>query len=104
MVSPQRIAVVGKLRPGSVERAQEIVDDGPPLVLEAAGLERHSVFVSSDWVVFVFEGVNVESVVDRLVDDPVVSANFSVWGPILEGTPELAHERFFWDRSIHAIR
>jgi hypothetical protein len=96
-MTAQRIAVIGKLKPGSLRRAEEIVELGPPFELDEAGLERHSMFLSSDWVVFVFEGPNVERVVDRLVGDPVVSASFSVWGPVLDGTPQLAHERFFWE-------
>jgi len=96
-MSAQRIAVIGKLKQGSLERAEEIVDRGPPFELDEAGLERNTVFLSSEWVVFVFEGPNVERVVDRLVDDPVVSASFSRWGPVLDGTPHLVHERFFWE-------
>lgn len=96
-MSAERIAVIGMLRPGSLERAEEIVETGPPFDLDEAGLQRHSVFVCSECVVFVFEGPNVDRVVDRLVDDPVVSANFSVWGPVLDGTPHIAHERFFWE-------
>ena len=95
-MTAQRIAVVGKLKSGSLERAEEIVALGPPFELDEAGLERHSVFLSTDAVVFVFEGPDVERVVDRLVDDPVVSASFSRWGPVLDDSPQLAHERFSW--------
>jgi len=59
-MSAQRIAVIGKLKQGSLERAEEIVDRGPPFELDEAGLERNTVFLSSEWVVFVFEGPNVE--------------------------------------------
>ena len=97
-MSAQRIAVIGKLRPGSIERAEEIiVEQGPPFDLDEAGLERHSVFLSSDWVVFVFEGPNVERAVGRLVDDPTVVRELQRRGPLLDGTPHLAHERFFWE-------
>jgi hypothetical protein len=101
-VLAQRIAVIAKLRPGSLERAEEIVASGPPFDLDEAGLERHSVFVCSDFVAFVFEGQNVERLVERLVDDPVASGSFSVWGPILDGAPHLAHERFFWELATDA--
>jgi hypothetical protein len=96
-MSAQRIAVIGKLRPGSLARAEEVLEHGPPFELDEAGLQRHNVFLSSEWVVFVFEGPDVERIVGGLVDDPVASAGFSVWGPLLEGTPHLAHERFFWE-------
>jgi hypothetical protein len=103
IMSAQRIAVIGRLKPGSLERAEEIiVEHGPPFELDEAGLARHSVFLSSDSVVFVFEGPNVERVVGRLVDDPAVSGSFSVWGPVLDGTPQLAHERFFWELPTDA--
>ena len=31
------------------------------------------------------------------VDDMVVSASFSAWAPLLEGTPQLAHELYHWE-------
>jgi hypothetical protein len=95
-MSTQRIAVIAKLKAGSREQAEEIIEQGPPYALDQSGLERHSVFLASNSVVFVFEGQNVERVVRLLVDDPEISAGFGVWGTVLEGTPELAHERFFW--------
>ena len=97
-MSAERIAIIGRLRPGSSERANEVIEQGPPFELGEAGLERHSVFVCSDCVLFVFEGRDVEQLVRRLVDDPAVSAGFGAWGPLLDGTPQLAHERFFWER------
>jgi hypothetical protein len=95
-VSTHRIAVIARLRTGSRKRVEQIIEQGPPFVLDEAGLERHSVFLASDSVVFVFEGQDVERVVGLLVDDPAISATFGVWGPFLDGTPELAHERYFW--------
>ena len=95
-MSEQRIAVTARLRPGSRERAEELLAQGPPYELGAVELEWHAAFVSSDLVVLVFAGPNVERVVGDLVNDPVVSASFSAWAPLLDGVPQLAHERFFW--------
>ena len=36
--------------------------------------------------------------VDAIVNDPVVSASFSVWGPLLEGTPTLARPAYYWEK------
>jgi hypothetical protein len=47
-------------------------------------------------VVFVFEGPASKGLVRDLVNDPIRSAAFSVWAPLLEGTPELAREEFHW--------
>jgi hypothetical protein len=43
------------------------------------------------------EGSGIERLVRDLVDDPARSAAFSIWGPLLEGTPELALEEFYWE-------
>jgi hypothetical protein len=92
-----RVAVIAKLRPGSRERASEILAKGAPYELGEAGFRRHSVFLAEEAVVFVFEGLGIEELVRGLVDDPSRSAAFSVWGPLLEETPTLAREEFFWE-------
>jgi hypothetical protein len=93
----ERVAVVAKLLPGSRERAAQILAGGAPYGLALAGFRRHSVFLGEDAVVFVFEGPGIEGLVRDLVNDPTRSAAFSTWGPLLEGTPELAREGFYWE-------
>ena len=93
----ERVAVVARLRPGSRERATEILAEGAPYELDAAGFRRHSVFLAELAVVFVFEGSGVEGLVRDLVDDPARSAAFSAWGPLLDGTPMLAREEYYWE-------
>src|SRR5688500_5418492 len=92
-----RMAVVAKLRPGSRERASQILAKGATYDLGETGFRRHSVFLAEDAVIFVFEGPGIEELVRDLVDDPSRSAAFSVWGPLLEGTPALAREEFYWE-------
>jgi hypothetical protein len=94
---PERVAVVARLRPDSHERASEILAVGAPYELGETGFRRHSFFLGEETVVFVFEGSGIEARVRDLVNDPARSAAFSIWGPLLEGTPELAHEQFFWE-------
>jgi hypothetical protein len=93
----ERLAVVARLRPGSRERARQILAGGAPYGLGEAGFGRHSVFLAEEVVVFVFEGSGVEGLVRGLVNDPTSSTTFSVWGPLLEGTPVLAREEFYWE-------
>jgi hypothetical protein len=92
----ERVAVVAKLLPGSRERAAQILAKGAPYGLAFAGFRRHSVFLAEEAVVFVFEGPGIEGLVRDLVNDPTRSAAFSVWAPLLEGTPELGREEFYW--------
>ena len=91
-----RIAIVAPLKPGSHEDAAAILRQGPPYELRETGFERHSVFLSAKAAVFVFEGKSVESQIHELLNDPVRSAAFSAWGPLLDGSPQIAHEEFFW--------
>jgi hypothetical protein len=62
-----------------------------------AGFRRHSVFLAEETVVFVFEGRGIEGLVRDLVNDPARSAAFSTWAPLLNGTPVLAREEFYWE-------
>ena len=93
----QRLAVVARLVPGSRERAQEIIAAGPPYELGETGLVAHQIFLGEETAVFVFEGPGVETLVSRLIGDPAASGSFSVWGPLLAGTPMLAREEFSWE-------
>jgi hypothetical protein len=93
----ERVAVVARLRSDSRERASEILAAGAPYELGETGFTRHSVFLGEETVVFVFEGSGIEGLVRELVNDPARSAAFSIWGPLLEGTPELAREEFYWE-------
>ena len=95
----ERVAVVAKLLPGSREQATQILAEGAPYGLELAGFWRHSVFLTGQAAIFVFEGPRIEGLVRDLVDDPTRSAAFSVWGPLLDGTPALAQEEFYWEAS-----
>jgi hypothetical protein len=93
----ERVAVVARLRPGSRERAAQILAEGAPYELTETGFRRHSVFLAEEAAIFVFEAPGAERLVSELVNDPTRSAMFSVWGPLLEGTPALAREEFYWE-------
>lgn len=95
----ERVAVVATLLPGSRERAAQILAKGAPYGLALAGFRRHSVFLAEETVVFVFEGPGIEGLVRDLINDPVRSAAFSIWAPLLEGTPMPAREEFYWEAS-----
>jgi hypothetical protein len=91
------VAVIARLKPGTGERAAEILAQGAPYGLDRAGFRRHSVFLAEEAVVFVFAGSGIEGLVRDLVNDPSRSGGFGVWAPLLEGTPALALEKFYWD-------
>jgi hypothetical protein len=101
----ERLAIVARLKEGSGPRAAELIAAGPPFDLAETGIVRHSVYLSAGEVVFVFEGHQVEWIVDDLIDEPFhyeLHRAFDMWRPIVDGSPRLAHESFRWDAQAAA--
>ena len=94
----QHMAVIAKLRPGAAEQAARLIELGPPFDPRKHEVERHTVFLAPEAVVFVFEGGNVNSVLASLggTDEQAVLA---AWEPLLDGTPMIAPEAYNWVRS-----
>jgi hypothetical protein len=93
----QRVAVTARLRPGCEERARALIDAGPPFDPARVGLSRHSVFLGSDLVIFVFEAERLGSRLSALINDPVRAGAFAAWAPLLAERPRLAHETYHWE-------
>jgi hypothetical protein len=97
--SMERVAIVARLKEGTEPRAAELIAGGPPFDLTETGIVRHSVFLSAGEVVFVFEGHQVEWVVDDLITDPFqyeIESAFDAWRSIVDGSPRIAREQFGW--------
>ena len=95
----ERLAIIARLKEGTAHRAAELIDRGPPFDLAEIGLTSHSVFLSAKEVVFVFEGHQVEWLVDDLVDDPFqheIQRALDQWRAIVDGPPGIAREQFGW--------
>jgi hypothetical protein len=95
----ERLAVTAKVKPDSSARVSELIKEGPPFDLAAAGFDRHAVYFGNDQLVFVFEAERAERLIDDVVNDPAISAAFSAWGPLLEGPPALARPVYHWERT-----
>ena len=102
----ERLAVTARLAAGTQSQAEELIAAGPPFDPAAAGFVRHSVFLGQNTVIFVFEAHEVEWLVDDLVDaqflHPVLAGALGAWRPLIEGQPQLARERFFWEDTSEA--
>jgi hypothetical protein len=60
------------------------------------------VYLSAGEVVFVFEGREVEWIVDDLVDDPfrwLLTEALDAWRPLIEGEPMIARPAYTWARK-----
>jgi hypothetical protein len=95
----ERVAIIARLKEGKEQRAAELVAAGPPFDLADTGIVRHSIYISSSEAVFVFEGHEVEWIVDELIDEPFhyeLQRAFDHWREIVEGQPRVARERYRW--------
>jgi hypothetical protein len=95
----ERLAIIARLKEGSAQRAAELVGAGPPFDLANAGIVRHSIYISAAEAIFVFEGHQVEWIIDELIDDPFhpeLQRALDQWREIVDGQPRVARERFRW--------
>jgi hypothetical protein len=95
----QRVVITAKLKSGSHEAAAELLRAGPQYDPGEIGLVRHGVYLGSSEVVFLFEGPDVENQLRDLLNDQAVTASFAAWGPLLEDTPSIAHELYYWEAA-----
>ena len=93
------LVIVARLREGKHEEAKALLRGGPPFEPEELGLHRHAAYLSASEVVFVFEAPEVEWIVSDIVDDPVLSTALAPWRAIVEGSPRMAQERYYWARD-----
>jgi hypothetical protein len=94
-----KVAIVARLKPGAEPRAGELLSGGVPFEVEESGLERHVVYLSAGEVVFVFEGPDVDSIVDSLISEPFhwpLLRAFEAWRPLIEGNPRIARPAYEW--------
>jgi hypothetical protein len=98
-----RLIVVARLKDGAHQEAEKLLRNGPPFEPEELGFHRHGAYLTAGEVVFFFEAPEVEWIVNDIVDDPVMSAPFAAWEKLIEATPRLAHERFFWSREESSL-
>jgi hypothetical protein len=95
----KRLMIVVRLRSDARDEAEVLLREGPPFDPAALGLERHAAYLTASEVAFVFEGAEVEWVVNELIDDPAISSYFEPWQKLIEGTPRLAHELYYWSSA-----
>ncbi|MBD0291364.1 MAG: hypothetical protein ICV74_08925 [Thermoleophilia bacterium] len=95
----ERVAVVAKLKPNCADRARELVEEGPPFDPIALELERHSVFLSEEQAVFVFEGPRVNTLFRMVAEAGTAAGAFARWERILDGIPRLTREVWSWERD-----
>ena|SRR5919106_5960688 len=95
----QRLAVIAKLKPDAEKRAEDLIERGPPFSPQESGFERHTVFLSGDYAVFVFEGGRFDQLLNRIIRQPSSVGALREWDGLVERMPKLAREAYFWHRG-----
>jgi hypothetical protein len=94
-----RLALIARLKPGREEQAAALLASGPPFDPAERGLSRHVVYMSASEVVFVFEGLEVEWIVEEMVLEPgggSVAAALDAWRDVVDGPPRIARAAYEW--------
>lgn len=99
---PRRVGapmlVILPLKPGAGERVRHLLAHGPPFDPQAAGLERHRVFVTDREAVFLFEATG-EPAIERVLNEIELWAAAASWRECLAGPPRLADVAYSWTRA-----
>ena len=97
----RRLAIIARLKDGCEPEAAKLLAEGPPFDPEERNLDSHAVYLSAGEVVFVFEGPDVDVVVEDMVDsafEPRVRAAFDTWRPLIDGQPRIGRLAYEWTR------
>ena len=95
-----KVAIIARLKAGAEARAAELLAQGAPFDTDDSGLERHVVYLSAGEVIFVFEGPEVDAIVDALVSEPFhwpLLRAFDAWRSLVDGNPRIARPAFEWE-------
>jgi hypothetical protein len=89
--SEEQVAVIVPLKTGCVEKAKELVAQGPPFDPAALGLTRHQVFVTKREALFVFVGPQVRETLERATRNPMLWSAGLAWRSCIAGRPRLSN-------------
>ena len=89
---------------GVHEEAEALMAERPAIRLRRARLPSPRRLSHRDRGDLFLRGAEVEWIVNDIIDDPTISAAFGPWQKLIEGTPRLAHERFYWSRRVEQAR
>ena len=93
-----QLIVIAPLKPGTADRARELLASGPPFDLEKTEFRRHAVHFTDREVVFAFETEGKSPTLSLPAEDPVLWQAAAAWREVLDGKPRVARLAFSWER------
>jgi hypothetical protein len=98
-----RVVLVAHLKPGSRQRAQELLVEHSSREDLKAAFERHAIFLSETEAVFFFEGRDADQSVRAIFNDPSAS-EIGHWIPLFDGPLHWAPEAYFQERGAARVQ
>ena len=93
-----RYVLVAHLKPGTRERAHELLAEHPMHEGVWANFEREAVFLTETEVVFFVEGPDADKSIKAIFDDPSVT-EIGHWLPLFDGPLHRPPEEYYWERG-----
>lgn len=92
------MVVIVPLKPGAQDRVRQLIAQAPPFDSEAAGLERHDVFLTECEAIFLFKASS-PSVVEPLSRATALWAAAPALREYVAGPARLAQSAYSWARA-----
>ncbi|HEX5468731.1 MAG TPA: hypothetical protein VFW80_06765 [Gaiellaceae bacterium] len=96
---PNYLIVVAPLKAGKLDRVRELLAKGPPFELDKTAFARHSVHVTDQEAVFIFEAEGRPATLALTEDDARVLPT-DAWMDCLASRPRVARTAFTWQRGV----
>ena len=93
-----QLVVVVPLRPGTAERARELLAGGPPFELAETEFRRHAVHITDREVIFVFDSLGDSATLSLPAEDAALWQAAAAWREVMDGKPRVARLAFSWER------
>jgi hypothetical protein len=94
-----RLVLVVPLKEGTVERARQLLQAGPPFELETTQLERHEVLLTDHEAIFVFETPGEAPPLELEAGSPRLHEAAAAWREVMADRPRKAASAFLWTRE-----
>jgi hypothetical protein len=93
-----QLVVVVPLRPGTADRARELLAGGPPFDLAETDFHRHAVHMTEHEVIFFFDAHGESATLTLPAEETAVWQAAAAWREVMGEKPRVARLAFSWER------
>ncbi|QEC48746.1 hypothetical protein FSW04_14975 [Baekduia soli] len=92
----RKLVIVLPIEPDLRDMARDVLAEGPPFDLRAAGLDAHEVLLTDNEAIFVFGLPDGPPALERILAEEDFWTVVSSWERIAAGPPRIASVAFDW--------